>query len=563
MKTIFLEIPKDKIKAITLIGFQSITFQQTTYQVCVDGELYNTQAILTKLKEADYPVPKNIEELFLFSYLFWGNQAMKEFDGAYSFIIKRETSFVIIKDPLGLKPIFYQNNKEGISLSNRINTILEHSQTPPVLDAEGILELFSFGPSISENKTLLKNIKALPMGSMLHIRNQQMNIYQYYHLKAKKHYDSLEVTIQKVHDILEDTIIRQSKNAHASFLSGGLDSSIITSVCARHLKNWHTYSLEYEGNRENFVSNTYQVSLDDCFIDDMCSYTNVKHTKLCMKQEELVNLLDDALLARATPGMADVDASLLWLTQQVKQQEDIILSGECSDEIFGGYPWFYRSELKDIKSFPWLQATSSRIALLNKSIRDFPYEQRIQEQYDKTLESVDYLESDTSEDRRVRAQSVLCLHWFMQTLVTRQVCMGNAANINIRAPFANVKLLEYVYNIPWSMKFLGNEEKGILRKAFENELPKRVVHRKKNPFPKTHHPLYAQLISDKLRTRFDDLNSPLHILFDDIKLEELICSKGDSFKDPWYGQLMSGPQLLAYIYQIEQWILHYHIQIHI
>ena len=158
---------------------------------------------------------------------------------------------------------------------------------------------------------------------------------------------------------------------------------------------------------------------------------------------------------------------------------------------------------------------------------------------------------DTKEDINARKHTILCIHWFM----------GNAAGVNIRAPFANVKLLEYVYNIPWKMKFLNQEEKGILREAFASELPESIAHRKKNPFPKTHNPQYAELISQLLEERYDDPDSPLHILFDDCKLKELISSKGDSFKLPWYGQLMSGPQLLAYLYQIDQWIIRYDIEI--
>ena len=149
----------------------------------------------------------------------------------------------------------------------------------------------------------------------------------------------------------------------------------------------------------------------------------------------------------------------------------------------------------------------------------------------------------------------------MQTLVVRQITMANWANITIRAPFADVKTLEYVYNIPWDMKFYKQNEKGILRKAFEKLLPKDVCWRKKNPFPKTHNPLYADLVADLLKKRYDDPSSPLHRLFDDATLKELIESKGASYTLPWYGQLMSGPQLLAYLYQIDQWILTYHVQL--
>ncbi|MEG0737146.1 MAG: asparagine synthase C-terminal domain-containing protein, partial [Longicatena sp.] len=290
-------------------------------------------------------------------------------------------------------------------------------------------------------------------------------------------------------------------------------------------------------------------------------YCKNSHTKLTITQKELLDALDEAMLARNMPGMGDVDSSLLWLCEQVAKEEKVILSGECGDEVFGGYPWFYREEFKDIQTFPWLRYSEQRIQLLNKRIQDFDYQGYVDKRYLETLAMVKYLDSDSEEDKKARLNTVLVLHWFMQTLVTRQVCEGDKAKVNIRAPFANVKLLEYVYNIPWSMKFLNDEEKGILRKAFEDELPTKVAHRKKNPFPKTHNPLYADLIAEKVKERFDDPNSPLHVLFDDEKLKELIDTKGASYTLPWYGQLMSGPQLLSYIYQIDRWICEYHVTI--
>lgn len=547
--------------AIYVCGCKTIQYQDKEYDVFVDGEIYNQEAIQKELAEEQFPLCTNVEELFLYAYVLWGKAAMEHLEGAYSFTIRKGNTIFTAKDPLGLKPIFYIDNEQGIWISNKISTLLENSNLKPVLDADGIRELFAFGPSISEDKTLYRDIYALPMGSLIQVRNGKLAMNKYYHLHAAPHTDSLDETIQKVHDLMSDSIKAQQVGCDACFLSGGLDSSIITSVVSQSKKNCHTYSLDYEGNKESFKGNMYQVSLDNSYIDEMCEYCSCDHSYLVIRQQELLNYLTKAMLARDCPGMADVDSSLLWLSAHVAEHEKVILSGECSDEIFGGYPWFYRDELKDLDTFPWLRSTNERIALLNKNIKDLDYDNYIQKQYENSIQDIEYLASDSEEDRRARLHTVLCLHWFMQTLVTRQLCEGDMAGLNIRAPFANVKLLEYVYNIPWDMKFLNKEEKGILRKAFEQELPECIAHRKKNPFPKTHNPVYAELISEKLKERYDDPKSPLHILFDDEKLKELIDSKGASYQLPWYGQLMSGPQLLAYMYQIDQWILKYNIEI--
>lgn len=563
MKEFLAYMPKDvQIHDAKFIrGCNKIRYQNIDYDVFVDGELYNRKTIQEALYKEGYPLCNSLEEVFLYAYLLWGQSSMEHFEGAYSFTIKKESTIITVKDPLGLKPIFYIDNENGIWISNTIRTLLANSSIKPILDKDGIRELFAFGPSISEHKTLYRGIHALPMGHMLHVSNGVLITHKYYHLHAHPHTDSLKDTIENIQTLMEHSIKAQSIDCNACFLSGGLDSSIITSVVSKSHKDCRTYSLDYEGNKESFKGNMYQVSLDNAYIDEMCAYNHCDHSYLIITQQELLNTLTSAMIARDGPGMADVDSSLLWLSEHVAEHERTILSGECSDEIFGGYPWFYRDELKNLDTFPWLRSTKDRIALLHDDIKDLGYDAYIQQQYEKTIQDVECLDEDSEEDKRARLHTVLCLHWFMQTLVTRQVCMGEMANLNIRAPFANVKLLEYVYNIPWKMKFYSQEEKGILRKAFENELPRSVAHRKKNPFPKTHSPVYADLISKKLQERYDDPKSPLHILFDDEKLKELIKTKGASFQLPWYGQLMSGPQLLAYMYQIDQWIITYHVEI--
>lgn len=560
MKKLYIRL-SDTVDGCIAEGCKKILFHDLPFEVFVDGEIYNEDSVQKEVSAQGFPLAKQIEELFLYAYLLWDTAAMEHLEGAYSFVIRQDSSVFVAKDPLGLRPIYYAVEEDGIHIANRIRTLMEHAKHPAVLDKEGIRELFTFGPGISEDKTLLKGIKALPMGSYLRVRNHKLHTEVYYHLHALPHTDTLEETTQKVHDLLVDSIKAQMKGCHASFLSGGLDSSIITSVAAKAERGWRTYSLDYEGNQENFKGNMYQVSLDNQFIEEMRDFTNCDHTSLVITQQELLDKLVKAMEARDCPGMADVDSSLLWLCEHVGEHERVILSGECSDELFGGYPWFYREDLNDLDTFPWLRSSNDRISLLHESLRSLDYDRYRQEQYEKTLSDVETLQSDTLEDIRARQHTNLVLHWFMQTLVTRQVCEGDMADLNIRAPFANVKLLEYVYNIPWKMKFYQQEEKGILRKAFEKELPQSVAHRKKNPFPKTHNPLYSELIAKKLKERYDDPNSPLHILFDDAKLKELIDSKGESYKLPWYGQLMSGPQLLAYLYQIDQWILTYDIQI--
>lgn len=536
-------------------NFTSIHVEGQTYQVVFDGELYNRKEVKDALRHKG--IAKDLdswEELIVYAYRIWGHQMMNHLLGAFAFVIDNGKEVFVAKDQMGLKPVFYARKKgKGLIIGNAIKDILATKEIKPVVDRKGIKELFALGPSISEDRTLYKDIYALPMGHYMVIKNNNVHITKYYDPISKPHFDSYEDTVAKVRYLVEDAIKRQSADCDATFLSGGLDSSILAAVMAQNAHPIETYSLDYEGNAENFKGNVYQVSLDDEFIQKMIETTNSHHQKCTITQEALVEELLPALAARDVPGMADVDSSLLWLCKQVKKDRSVILSGECSDEVFGGYPWFYREELAHLDTFPWLRSSKERKALMSQELQSLDLEGYLAKQYRSSIEQVQFLEGDNEEDKRARIHTYLCLHWFMQTLITRQVCMGKAAEVNIRAPFADVRILDYVYNIPWDMKFSNGEEKGILRAAFEDLLPQEVAHRKKNPFPKTHNPKYSELIKEKMQAVFSREDSVLHLLFDDAALKELIDSGGAAFTLPWYGQLMSGPQLLAYLYQIDAW----------
>lgn len=543
-----------------LCGFEEFSYLRKDYAIVVDGELYNEQEVRETLREAQYPPMESLEELFLYAYLHWKQDMMLHLRGAYGFVLLVDDEIIAAKDPLGLTLLYYYDVPTSFAITNSMDLLLRNTPLKPTLTKQGVLDLFAFGPSMPEDRTPLQDVRQIPMGCYI-TKKEQVSLVSYYKLKAKPHTDSSTKTIEKVHSLVKQSILRQMQGANASFLSGGLDSSIITAICASQNDRWRTYSLSYEGNQEHFKENVYQTSLDDAFIEQMQERYPTNHTLCTITQEELAIRLKDAMIARGFPGMADVDSSLLWLCEQVEAKDQVILSGECSDEFFGGYPWFYRDELKDLSTFPWLRSMKERIALLHPFIKQLGFEEYIQRHYQETLRQVDTLPSDCKEDKRARQHTVLCLHWFMQTLIARQNAMARSAKVAIRAPFADLETLEYVYNIPWNLKFYQGQEKGILRKAFEKELPKDVCWRKKNPFPKTHDPYYAQLVSDLLLHCYEDKASPLHTLFDDQALKELIDTKGESFSSPWYGQLMSGPQLLAYLYQIDCWIRTYHIRI--
>ena len=129
-------------------------------------------------------------------------------------------------------------------------------------------------------------------------------------------------------------------------------------------------------------------------------------------------------------------------------------------------------------------------------------------------------------------------------------------------PFADHRIVEYLYNVPWHIKFMGNMEKGLLRHAARGLLPDSVLFRKKSPYPKTYHPGYERLLKDAFDKILKNEDEPVRQLLDAEKVKDYLTMPM-SYAKPWYGQLMAGPQMLAYYLQINMWMKEYQVKIQV
>ena len=394
---------------------------------------------------------------------------------------------------------------------------------------------------------------------------------RYWCLQSHEHIDSFEETAEKLKILLKDSIERQlvSDVPICTFLSGGLDSSIISTFAAKYYKEKNirtldTYSIDYVDNDKNFVKSDFQPNSDNYYIELMSKYLETNHHNIVIDTPALTDALDDATFARDLPGMADVDSSLLLFCKEVKQNATVTLSGECADEIFGGYPWFYREDALSSDTFPWSLAISERQNILNSNIKDkINLKEYVDYRYNQSLNEAPLLDGESKEEENVRKMFYLNINWFMQTLLDRKDRMSMYNGFEARVPFCDHRLIEYVWNIPWSMKNYKGREKGLLRYAVKDILPQEIVERKKSPYPKTHNPNYLAAIKSKLSNVINDSNSPILDLIDKDIVLEIINTNGKSFGRPWFGQLMTGPQLMAYLYQVNLWLENYKIKIDI
>ncbi len=319
-----------------------------------------------------------------------------------------------------------------------------------------------------------------------------------------------------------------------------------------------TYSIDYVDNDKNFVKSDFQPNSDNYYIDLMNQNLHTNHHKIVIDTPELASYLEDAMIARDMPGMADIDSSLLLFCKNVKQEMTVSLTGECADEIFGGYPWFFREDALTSNTFPWSIALSERQELLNPSIsKKVNLKEYVDFRYGESLKEVEILDTDSKETAEKRKISHLTLNWFMQTLLDRSDRMAMYNGFELRVPFCDYRLAQYVWNIPWEIKALNGREKGLLRYVARDFLPAQIVDRKKSPYPKTHNPTYLSKVKTMLRDIMEDKNAPINELLNRDFILDILNTEGKSFLRPWFGQLMTGPQLMAYLCQVNMWLEKY------
>lgn len=537
--------------------------------IIYNGELYNTPELRTELMSRGHEfVGHSDTEVLLHAYLEWKTDAFARLNGIFAFAIweKRERRLTLCRDRLGVKPLFFAPIRNGLTFGSTIDTVLCHPEIEPALDEDGLRTLLLLGPTRPPESGVFRQIKSLLPGHFAVLTPENFTDHVYWQLEAHEHEDDLPTTIERTHTLICDAARRQlvSDVPLACFLSGGLDSSILSMLAAKDYaarsETLHTWSVDYRDNDKYFTKSIFQPNSDDSYIDQMVDFLGTHHHRVVLEPEALCAALLPATDARALPGMADVDSSLLLFCAAVKRGgTTVCLSGECADELFGGYPWYHREEILFEDTFPWSRSVGLRLGLLTPdAVRNG--EEFVRQHYRDTCDRAPKLSSDDKKAARMREMFVLNLDWFMATLLDRKDRMSMYSGLEVRVPFCDHRIVEYAYNMPWDFKSLEGREKGIVRRAFANELPKEIVYRKKSPYPKTFHPVYTRLCADYVCRIFEDNTSVAASLFDRNAVQKLM-QRPESLAEPWFGQLMRTPQIFAYIIQLDRWFRHYHVKI--
>lgn len=538
------------------------------YTIVYNGELYNTKEIRTLLKLLGHQFQGHSDtEVVLHAYAQWSEACVEKFNGIFAFAVleQKKKKLFVARDRMGVKPLFYKVDECGFIFASEIKTILSHPSVDAELDAEGAAQILLIGPGRIPGSGVFRGICELEPGCYGYFCRGKWNWKRYWKLKDREHTDSFEETAECVRFLVTDAIRRQmvSDVPIGTFLSGGLDSSIITSVCARELakrgESLPTFSVDYENNEKYFTPGKFQPNSDGSYIRVMQDALQTDHHWTIINPKELIDALKDATIARDLPGMADVDFSLLLFCGQIRNHVKVALSGECADEIFGGYPWYRDPDVRALDGFPWAQNTKERASFLATDlVNKVSPAEFVNDQYRKTIDSCDILPGTSPEERRMKEMVNLNHRWFMQTLLDRKDRMSMYHGLEVRVPFCDYRIAEYMYAVPWEFKDYCGQEKGLLRYAMTGYLPEAVLHRKKSPYPKTYDPHYLQIVSELLEDILKKNDAPILQIVNRKALENLLHAE---YTWPWYGQLMRVPQTIAYMLQINFWLEHYRVRI--
>jgi len=554
-------------------GKQPMTIEKgdASYTIVYNGELYNTDELRDELLAFGYRFRGHSDtEVLLTAFVHWGESCLERLNGIYAFGVWNDAdrTLFLARDRMGVKPLFVYSYPGGIIFGSELKTLLANPLVKPRVDNDGLKDIFLLGPGRTGGNGVIKGVTELkPAEFLVYEQKTGLKIRKYWSLKACEHTDDVKTTVEKTRFLITDTIRRQlvSDVPLCCFLSGGLDSSIISKIASDDYLSGnkgklHTYSVNYADNRQYFEKSIFQPNSDEEYISMMSSYIGSQHHEVLLDNEDLEKHLGDAVLARDLPGMADVDSSLLLFCREIKKEFTVAVSGECADEIYGGYPWYHNRDILYKDTFPWSHSLDLRQSILKPGLLKNG-EEYVKQRYSDTTKAADTLPGEGEHEVRMRQMFMLNLDWFMQTLLDRKDRMSMYSGLEVRVPFCDHRLVEFAYNMPWNIKSLNGREKGIVREAMKGILPDEIVWRKKSPYPKTHNPRYLKAVKSSLQRILDDPASPLVQLIDRQRVQEIIDSDGKALSAPWYGQLMTGPQLMAYLIQVDIWMREYKIGI--
>ncbi|HEV2783948.1 MAG TPA: asparagine synthase (glutamine-hydrolyzing) [Actinophytocola sp.] len=493
------------------------------------GETYNFTELRAELEGRGHRFRTVSDtEVVLRGYLEWGDGVADHLNGMFAFAVwdERTDRLVLIRDRLGIKPLYYYPTGDGVLFGSEPKAILANPAAGRVVDTAGLRELVGF--TMTPGWALWRGMAEVEPGTIVTVGAGGIRTRRYWTLEAKAHHDDLETTVGTVRELMTDIVRRQlvADVPRCVLLSGGLDSSAVTGLAAAHLaeqgERLRTFSVDFVGREETFRADEVRDTPDTPFIREVVDLVGSAHKFVTLNPDELTDpeLRRAVITARDLPiGFGEMDTSLYQLFQAIRGESTVALSGESADEVFAGYRWFHDPAAVDAGTFPWLAYQSAmsgdRSAVLNPAVRRLlDVDSYVADQYATAAAAVSHADTDSDVDRRMRTVSNLHLTRFVRMLLDRKDRVSMAVGLEVRVPFCDHRLVEYVYNTPWSMKTFDGREKSLLRAATAHVVPESVRYRLKASYPSTQDSNYNAVLQQQAKEVLADRDHPVHDLID-------------------------------------------------
>ncbi|MEU8730045.1 asparagine synthase (glutamine-hydrolyzing) [Streptomyces tendae] len=511
-------------------GAQPMTYDvggDTVVALTFCGEVYNFRELRAELAAKGHVFrTRSDTEVVLHAYLEWGEALADRLNGMYAFGVwdARTEELLLVRDRMGVKPLYYHETGHGIVFGSEPKALFAHPAVPRTVDVEGLCEALDMVKT--PEQAVFSALREVRPGQLLRVRRQGTVRRRYWTLEAREHPDDLRTTIGTVRGLLEDIVSRQliSDVPLCTLLSGGLDSSAVTALAAAQSASAvRSFSVDFSSHGREFAPDAVRSSPDAPFAVELAAHVGAEHTEVLLDSADLVDPRVRAAVLRATdlpPAFwGDMWPSLYLLFRAVRQRSTVALSGESADELFGGYLWFRNPRAIAADTFPWLTSGSARyfggLGLLDPGLLeklDIPGYRAAR--YREALAEVPVLPGEDATERRMREITYLNLTRFVQTLLDRKDRMSMAVGLEVRVPFCDHRLVEYVFNVPWAMKTFDGREKSLLRAATADLLPASILRRQKTPYPATQDPHYERALRAELSEVLADPDAPVRPLLD-------------------------------------------------
>ncbi|WP_447002617.1 asparagine synthase (glutamine-hydrolyzing) [Saccharothrix isguenensis] len=509
-------------------GVQPMSWRTPDREVALtySGEAYNFTELRAELRRRGHRFHTDSDtEVVLNGYLEWGVEVAEHLNGMYAFAVwdSHERALFLVRDRLGVKPLYYYPTPDGVLFGSEPKAILANPLAGRAVDMDGLRGLFGWVKT--PGWSLWRGMTEVPPGAVVTVNAQGIRTHRYWELRTTEHTDDRDTTIARVGELMDDIVRRQlvADVPRCVLLSGGLDSSAITGLAARRLaedgERVRTFSVDFAGQEQAFRPDVMRDTPDSPYIRDVARHVGTEHRDIVLDARDLTDpdVRRAMITARDIPvGLSDMDTSLYLLFKAIREESTVALSGESADEVFGGYRSFHLDAVRRAGTFPWVAAPSP----LNTEPDHLPaglaaaldVEGYIADQYATAVGEVDHLDGDSDLERTMRTMSYLHLQRFVRIMLDRKDRASMAVGLEVRVPFCDHRLVEYVYNAPWSLKSFDGREKSLLREATRHVLPQSVADRVKSPYPSTQDPQYAAALQQQAKELLLSPDNPVFAL---------------------------------------------------